>query len=78
MADFEIDLWPRVLRAKIHHAMAKMACTLPITLREAEKRAVEADTGKQLYDQRQRALWPMASYSGAVAKPPQVLPTVLA
>ena len=63
MTDFEIDIWPYVLRAKIHHAMAKMATTLPITLREAHKRTVDADTGKQQYDQRQRALWPTAVYS---------------
>ena len=56
MTDFEIDLWPQVLWTKVHHAMAKMAWTLSITLREAEKRARDAETGMQLYDQRQRAL----------------------
>ena len=63
MSDREIDEWRFVLRAKVHHAMAKLALTLPITLREAEKREVDAETGSQSYTQRERALWETLSFT---------------
>ena len=71
MSDHVVDDWRYVLRAKVHvhRAMAKLALTLAVTLREAEKREVDAETGSQLDTQRERALWTTHSFAREPSPP---------